>query len=125
MTHLDTSFLIRALVRGSSEDHRLRSLLRAGEGVAISAVCWVEFCCGPVQESDLELAMQLVGDPVPFRTEDARTAARLFNLGRRRRGSLLDCMIAAAALEAEASLATSNPADFRAFETAGLHLMSG
>lgn len=124
MVHLDTSFLIRALVRGSGEDHRLRSLLRAGRGLAISVICWTEFCCGPLEATDLETAVRLVGEPVAYRAREARTAARLFNLAGRRRGSLFDCMVAAAALEAQASLATSNRADFRRFEAAGLTLIS-
>lgn len=36
MIHLDTSFLIRALVRGSVEDNSLRAWLHAGERLAMS-----------------------------------------------------------------------------------------
>ena len=38
MIHLDTSFLIRALARGSAEDHRLRAWLAEGTPLGISAV---------------------------------------------------------------------------------------
>jgi hypothetical protein len=38
--HLDTSFLIRALVRDSPEDERLRAWLGAGKPLAMSAVAW-------------------------------------------------------------------------------------
>ena len=54
---------------------------------------------------------------------DAGMAAKLFNLAARRRDSLNDCMIAA--LRAGASVATTNRADFRRFEPAGLRVMIG
>ena len=38
MIHLDTSFLIRALTRGSPEDRRLRAWLQEATSVGISAV---------------------------------------------------------------------------------------
>ena len=78
-----------------------------------SAVSWTEFLCGPVQRHAIELAARVVDEPVALLAVDAAAAAKLFNLGRRRRGSLNDCMIAATALRANASLATTNPADLR------------
>ena len=111
--HLDTGFLIGALRRGSAEDERLRQGLVRGEAVGSSAVNWTEFLCGPVQRHAIELAARVVDEPVALLAVDAAAAAKLFNLGRRRRGSLNDCMIAATALRANASLATTNPADLR------------
>ena len=122
MIHLDTGFLIGALRRGSPEDQRLRAWLARGEGVGISVVSWTEFLCGPVDGDDVELAARVVDEPVALLPADAASAARLFNLAGRRRGSLNDCMIAAAALRVRASLATTNLADFRRFESAGLRL---
>ena len=49
-------------------------------------------------------------------------AARLFNGSGRRRGTMIDCMIAATALAEEAAVATSNPGDFSRFEAFGLAL---
>jgi predicted nucleic acid-binding protein len=121
--HLDTSVLIRALVRDSSWDRCLRQWLEAGERVEISAIAWTEFLCGPLDSAGLALAARIVPDPVPFVEADGTLAAELFNLGGRRRSSLLDCMIAAVALRAGASLATANPSDFRRCEAAGLHLV--
>jgi predicted nucleic acid-binding protein len=122
--HLDTSFLIRALTRGSPEDRRLRAWLQEATTVGISAVSWAEFLCGPVDAEDVALAARIVGDPVEFTAEDSSGTARLFNLAGRRRGSLTDCMIAAVALRVGASMATTNPGDFGRFEAAGLEIVT-
>jgi len=122
MIHLDTGFLIRALVRNSSEDIKFRTWLRSNTQIAISSIAWAEFLCGPVGKKELELAAWILVDRYPFTQEDAALAARLFNLSGRRRGTFIDCMIAAVALGANASLATTNPADFRRLEPAGLQI---
>ena len=125
MIHLDTGFLIKSLVRGSAEDHSLRDWLKAGEVVAMSAVAWAELFCGPLEPSHLELISRVVSERAPFLEEDAVLAARLFKESGRRRGSLMDCMIAASALRAGAPLATANARDFRRFSAAGLTLLEG
>ena len=125
MIHLDTGFLISALRRGSAEDRRLREWLAQSQPIGISAVGWAEFLCGPVDVHDVELAARVVDEPVALLASDAGMAAELFNLAGRRRGSLNDCMIAATALRAGASVATTNLTDFRRFEPAGLRVMSG
>jgi predicted nucleic acid-binding protein len=122
--HLDTSFLIHALVKGSPEDHRLRCWLTEARPIHIASPAWAEFLCGPVADEHVTLALRVVGEPMPFTAPDARAAARLFNAAGRRRGSLLDCMIAAAALNRSAQLATSNGRDFARFEAAGLSLVA-
>lgn len=122
MIHLDTSFLIRALRAGSGEDQQLRTWLREGQSVAISAVSWAEFLCGPVEAGHVALAKRVVGEAVAFTAADSSEAARLFNLAGRRRGSLADRMVAAVALRAGAALATSDPEDFRRLGAAGLGL---
>jgi predicted nucleic acid-binding protein len=120
--HLDTGFLIAALRRGSDEDRRLREWLANGEPVGVSAVSWTEFLCGPVEGDKVDLARRIVDGPTPFLAADAAQAAALFNLSGRRRGSLNDCMIAAIALRLDAVVATTNVADFRRFEPAGLRV---
>ena len=120
MIHLDTSFLIRALVAGSREDRSLRAWLGDGQPIGVSVVSWAEFLCGPVEGVLVELAARLVGEPEPFTPADCTATARLFNLGGRRRGSFTDCMIAAVAIRAGAALATSNRSDFARFAGAGL-----
>ncbi len=123
MIHVDTSFLIRALTKGSSEDRRLRNWLRDGESLGISAISWTEFLCGPVDEEEVELATYVLREQVPFLPRDSIVAARLFNLNGRRRGSLTDCMIAATAIRCDAALATSDVADFRELASLGLKMV--
>jgi predicted nucleic acid-binding protein len=124
LIHLDTSFLIRALAAGTDEDRRLRGWLRDGTSVGISVVGWAEFLCGPVHDDDVKLAARIVREPVALTPDDAATTGRLFNLAGRRRRSFVDCMIAAAAIRAEATLATADADDFRRFEPAGLRIVS-
>ncbi len=120
--HLDTSFLIRGLVHGSAEDRALRRWLRTGESLGMSTIVWAELLCGPIGESHLEMVSRIVSERVPFIEEDAIVGARLFNESGRRRGSLMDCMIAASALRAAAPLATANVSDFRRLAAHGLRL---
>ena len=122
MIHLDTGFLISALRRGSAEDRRLREWLAQSQPIGISAVGWAEGRF--VDAHDVELAARVVDEPVALSAPDAGMAAELFNLAGRRRGSFNDCMIAATALRAGASVATTNLTDFRGFEPAGLRIMS-
>ena len=123
MIHLDTSFLIHALAEGSAQDRHLRDWVGLAEPMGMSAIGWAEFLCGPVGPAEIALARRVLGDPVAFVDSDATLAARLFNESGRRRGSLVDCMIAAVALRADARLATANPSDFRRYEGTGLRLM--
>lgn len=124
MIHLDTNFLIRALVSGSAQEELLLRWLDGPSPVNISALAWAEFLCGPVSAEASDLARTLLGEPVPIDRAGAERAARLFNGSGRRRGSLVDCLIAATAIEAHAQLATENPGDFERFQSAGLELAS-
>lgn len=124
MIQLDTSFLIRALVPGTPEDGLLRRWLQERTPLAVSAVVWTEFLCGPLRAREIQLAARVVGAVLPYGADEAAVAAELFNRSGRRRGSLVDCMVAASALGRDAALATSNPADFRRFEARGLKVMA-
>ncbi len=122
MIHLDTSFLIRALLPGSPEDAALRTWLQRGLPVAASVIAWTELLCGPLTKNQADLALVVVGELVSFGREDAALAASLFNAAGRRRGSLVDCMVAAVAIRSRAALATANEADFTRFVPNGLRL---
>ena len=122
MIHLDTSFLIRALPSGSPEERALEEWIGADETLAVSAVAWMEFLCGPVEPSDLEFATGIIDRHIDFAPAHAEIAARLFNQSGRRRRLIVDCMIAAAAIAENAPIASSNERDFRRFESAGLTL---
>jgi predicted nucleic acid-binding protein len=124
MIHLDTGFLIRALVRNSPEDIKLRSWLGSDTQLGMSSIAWAEFLCGPVEKNDVTLAARIVPDRQSFNDQDAALAARLFNFSGRRRGTFIDCMIAAVALGVGASLATTNPDDFRRLQPTGLQIIS-
>ena len=120
MIHLDTSFLIRALARGTPEDQALRRWIANGESLAVCSVAWAEFQCGPLTASELAVAGAIIGRHRDFTRDDAESAARLFKESGRRRGSLIDCMIAAAAQADGAPVATANKADFMRLSDQGV-----
>jgi predicted nucleic acid-binding protein len=120
---LDTSFLIRALVAGTPQDKLLRQWLTDGEALSMSAIAWTEFLCGPLQPNEAKLAEQLIDEVLPLVTEDAEVAALLFNSSGRRRGSLVDCLVAASAFRRDAPLATANASDFKRMEAYGLRVV--
>jgi predicted nucleic acid-binding protein len=120
--HLDTSFLIRALVASSAESETLRRWLRARRAVTICTLAWGEFLCGPLDDRVGKLASRVVRTHIPLGTDEAAEAARLFNATGRRRGSFQDCIVAATAVTSGASLATTGRADFERFVPQGLQL---
>ena len=124
MILLDTSFLILSMLPGSREDAQLRIWLRSREQLAISTIALAEFLCGPVQPAQREFVDRFIPEQLPFEGSDAEVAAQLFNLGGRRRGSLVDCMIAATALRVSGTLATANPGDFLRYKSHGLSVLS-
>ncbi|HEV2884548.1 MAG TPA: PIN domain-containing protein [Pyrinomonadaceae bacterium] len=122
MIHLDTSFLIKALLPNSAASAKLQTWLTDGEDLRISTIAWCEFLCGPLTPNDAALAEVLLSLPEPFLALDARKAAELFNATGRRSRSLADCQIAAVALRCGARLATANASDFALFQEQGLTL---
>ena len=120
MIHLDTSFLIRGFVSGTSESRALRKWLGADETLAVSSVAWMEFLCGPVEPPEMEFATSIIDRHIDFTPAHAEIAARLFNLSGRRRRLFVDCTIAATAIAENAPIATTNERDFRRFESEGL-----
>ena len=122
MIHLDTSFLIRALIPGTPEEAKLRKLAGRREVLIMSSVAWAELLCGPLSSADRASAERLVRRLQDFTPDQAESAARLFNESGRRRPMMVDCMIGAAALADGAAVATSNATHFRRFAAAGLKL---
>jgi len=120
--HLDTNFLIDALVAGSLQEAQLVAWLSMGETAGIGALAWGEFLCGPLSPAAEALAQQLLPSALPPEQADAEKAAELFNLTVRRTRSFADCCIAASAIRSGARLATSNHADFDALIRQGLVL---
>lgn len=113
--HLDTSFLIRALMPGSEEDTKLRAWLGSGRVPSMSTVAWAEFLCGPLDAHHVAIASRIVEHRIAFTEEEASLAAELFNRVGRKRQLFRDCMIAATALRHDAAIATTNPTDFKRF----------
>ncbi len=122
MIHFDTNFLIQTVVAGSSAHEKFRAWTQAQEDCNASSIAWAEFLCGPLDAPAEAIARQIFPNPEPFLSADAVLAARLFNQTGRRSRSLADCMIAAVAIRCGAKLATSNTADFQAFQSHGLIL---
>ena len=122
MIHLDTNFLVDALVPGSVADQKISTWLSVGEATAMSTVAWGEFLCGPVASSAEALARQTVTGLEPLFAADAEKAAELFNQTGRRSRSFQDCLIAAVAIRCGARLATLNASDFAPFVPHGLML---
>lgn len=121
--HLDSCFLIRALVPGTDADHRLRAWLSDGQRLCMGSIAWTEFLCGPLKPEELTLAERIVTERMEYTEQDARRAAEFFNVTGRRRGTLADCMIAASARERDAVLAPLNRQDFECFADFGLRLI--
>jgi predicted nucleic acid-binding protein len=123
--HLDTNVLIGLAEAETPIVRAIGRWLDDGEALGVSSVAWFEFNCGPLDADAIELIDQVIsGRVVAFNTSHAERAAELFNSAGRQRASRWYCMIAAAAIESGARLATRNRADFGRFKTAGLDLVA-
>ena len=122
MIHLDTNFLIQAMVAGSPAHVRIAAWVSANEAFNVNSIAWAEFLCGPLDASAEALARQIFPNPEAFHFADAALAANLFNRTGRRSRSLADCMIAAVAIRCGARQATINAGDFQPFVPQGLLL---
>ena len=123
MIHLDTNYLVEMVTVGSTGAARVSMWLKTGKSVTTSAVAWSEFCNGPLSKAQKDAAFAVLDRKITdFTWREAEEAARLFNLSGRRRGSHIDCMIAAAAMVAGVPLATLNRVDFDRLVPFGLML---
>src|SRR5207247_6350922 len=108
------------VVIGCPGARKVRQWLQGNGTLGMSAIAWAGLLCGPMPVELLGVATRVVSERVPFHEDDARLSAQLFNESGRRRGSFVDCMIAATALRAGAALATANIEAFPRFGAAGL-----
>jgi len=124
MICVDSNYLIRGLVEGTSEARELTEWHLAGVPLAAPAIAWYEFLCGPVTPEQIgAMDAFLSAGLIPFEAPQAAEAARLFNAAGRPRRLRVDAMIAASAIVARARFATGNRADFRIFAPFGLQLL--
>lgn len=123
MIHLDANLLV-ALVKQHDAHHPTAARVIAELGpFGCSAVAWMEFHSKPVHSDDkAALEAILSGGIVPFDETTAALAGEIFHLTGSKRRTRLDSMIAATAIRAGATLATTNPADFEPFLPHGLQL---
>lgn len=63
MIHLDTNFLIRALVPGTPQDVQLENWITSNEPMGIDAIVWAEFLCGPLTPEQLTSTQSLPDAP--------------------------------------------------------------
>ena len=125
MIHLDTNVLIGLADAETPIVRAVERWLDDGEPLGVSAVAWFEFNCGPLDADAIGLIEHVIsGRVVAFNSAHAERAAGLFNSAGQQRASRWDCMIAAAAIESGARLATRNGADFSRFKAAGLDLVA-
>lgn len=124
MIHLDTNLLIDLVTIGSPHVPMVRRWLDEGEQLAVSAIAWSEFLNGPHTKPQKDAIQAIVEDRIlDFTRKEAEQASRLFHYIGRRRGSHIDCMIAACAMTHSAQVATRNVADFEKFIPHGLKLL--
>lgn len=123
MIHLDANYLILGGIESSRQNADLKRWLSQGEPASTSSIAWMEFVTGPVSPEVVKAMSQVVEDRiVPIGRDEAELAARLFNVLGRKRALRYDCLIAAAAIQSNARLATANRSDFALFEAHGLEL---
>jgi predicted nucleic acid-binding protein len=123
MICLDANFLIGGVSEARPESRHLLAWAAAGETFCTAAPAWYEFLCAPVTPAQIETMLAfLKGRIIPFATDQAQVAARLFNAAERLRRLRVDAIIAATAISQQAPLATLNTADFKLFTSHGLVL---
>lgn len=125
MIHLDTSALVDALTGPKRSAPRLRQLIQDGERLQLSALVLFEWRRGPrlpEEIADQEALFPSV-DAIPFGSNEALLAAKIYQDMKRPRGRELDIAIAACALAHESQLWTLNLSDFR--DIPSLNLLGG
>lgn len=116
--HLDTDFLVKALLASGPERELLRKLSDSPAEMEMSALAWYEFCRGsrlPQQEAIARSFLEADG-VIDFDESIAARAADIFRrLGSPRRRAA-DIAIAAVAISRDARLLTGNVRDYSGIE---------
>lgn len=124
MILLDTNYLIRMLVQGTTPAAQVSEWLELRTPLVTSSVCWYEFMTGPVDEEGTALVLAALQDRIiPFTADHAQEAARLYNACGRNRRQRVDAMNAAVSILSNAALATENREDFLPFVSLGLRMI--
>jgi predicted nucleic acid-binding protein len=122
--HLDTNLLIDLVTAGSPHVAVVRQWLKDGHQLGASAIAWSEFCNGPLSKEQKDAVFGILEQRVnDFTWQQAELASRLFHRTGRKRGSHVDCMIAASAMTNGVPVATRNIKDFEKFEPYGVRLL--
>ena len=110
----DTSILVAALAGPRTSLPLLMRVLDSGERIQLCSMVVYEWLRGPRTEAEREIQEGLfpIAAAIPFETQDAEIAARLYKSVRRARTREADLAIAACAIRHQAELWTLNRADF-------------
>lgn len=116
--HLDTDFLVKALLSTGRERSTLVRLSGARCELEMSSIAWYEFCRGPRTPEQLARARaHLESEGIIAWTEDlAERAADLFRRLGSPRKRAADVAIACVAIERGARLLTGNLRDYSGIE---------
>jgi predicted nucleic acid-binding protein len=114
MICLDTSVLVEGLGAGGSLRQAIRGTIAGGERLVVPSLVLYEWLRGPRLGAELRAQEALfpASEAIPFGPEEARLAAELYRKVKRPRGREVDLAIAACSLSWNATLWTTNAADF-------------
>ena len=114
MIHLDTSVLVDALTGPRRSAGKLRASIESGERILVSSVVLYEWLRGPRLPEELEAQEALFPSQfaVPFGSDEAVLAARLYRSVKQARGREIDLAIASCAILQRSGLWTLNVKDF-------------
>lgn len=122
MIHLDTNFLIQAELRHTPAAHALSGWLRDRVPLRMSLLAWTEYLCGATRVEQIDHWRSVIDGFMGLTESQCRLAAQLKRLAGGGSARLVDCLIAAGAIEDGAPLATVNRRDFLPFTEHGLVL---
>lgn len=111
---VDTSALIDSLTGTRRSAPSMRGFIAAGERLVLPSLVLYEWRRGPRREEELtaQEALFPADEALPFGSDEAAVAARLYREVRRPRGREIDLAIAAHAVARDDTLWTLNTRDF-------------